>query len=91
VSEPERDPQAKLEIDVDARHFGDDVRVGVAYAVIHLDTVDDVAGARGHGFGQGAGCAGDGEGADCARRQQESACSRPQCSLLRQQPVIELE
>jgi hypothetical protein len=35
-SEPERDPQAELEFHVDARHFGDDVRVGVAHAVVHL-------------------------------------------------------
>ena len=87
-SKSERDPQAELEFHVDTRHFGDDVRLGVAHAVIHLDTVDDIAGARGHGISQGAGCTCDGEGADCARRQQESACSRPRYQLLHQQPVI---
>jgi len=33
-------------------HIRDDVRVGVAHAVIHLYTVDNVAGACRHGFGQ---------------------------------------
>jgi hypothetical protein len=63
-SEPERDPLAELEFHIDARHFGDDVRVGVAHAVNHLDAVDDVAGARGHKIGRGARCTSVGEGAD---------------------------
>jgi hypothetical protein len=44
-SKAEPDPQAELEFHVDARHLSDDVRVGVAHAVIHLHTVDNVAGA----------------------------------------------
>jgi hypothetical protein len=74
-SRPESDPEAELEIHVDAWHFGDDVRVGVGHAVIHLDTVDDLAGAFGDGIGRAAGCIGEGEGADCARRRQESGRS----------------
>ena len=54
LSDAEPDPQAELEFHVDAGHLGDDVRVGVAHAVIHLYTVDDVAGARRDGFGEGA-------------------------------------
>ncbi len=34
-SKAEPDPQAELEFHVDARHLSDDVRVGVAHAVIH--------------------------------------------------------
>src|SRR4051794_39253551 len=50
----------------------DGARVGIADAVVHLDTVDDVAGARRHGLGHGAGRTVDGERAnrDC---HQESA------------------
>jgi hypothetical protein len=47
-------------------------RVGVAHASVHLDAVDDVAGASRHGLSNGAGCAGEGDNANCARRQQES-------------------
>ena len=54
-SESEPDPQAELELNVDAGHLGDDVRVGVAHAVIHLYTVDNVAGARRHGSAKALG------------------------------------
>ena len=40
-SKAEPDPQAELEFHVDAGHIGDDVRVGIAHAVIHLDAVDN--------------------------------------------------
>src|SRR5258705_2789687 len=50
--------EARLELDVDARHLSDDVRVGIGHAVVDLHAVYElVGGGRRRGIGHSPQCA----------------------------------